>query len=190
MSSQGEVVKVFSKRMFHTFIEVGVWRGDVTAALLKTFPNARVWAVDPWSMTHNDFEYDGDDLPTKMHDKQRYQCKMGSEDPLTQDQLDTVYEKFLRRVEPFGDRVTVMRMTSAEASLLFKDESVDFAFIDAVHLYEHVKQDIRLWLPKVKRSGVLGGDDFYDGYPGVMKAARELIPKLAVLNRFWYWTKP
>jgi predicted O-methyltransferase YrrM len=42
----------------------------------------------------------------------------------------------------------------------FKDGEYGFVYIDAVHDYEHVKQDIKNYLPKVKAGGYIGGHDY------------------------------
>jgi predicted O-methyltransferase YrrM len=57
-------------------------------------------------------------------------------------------------------------MTSVEASKTFEDKSVDFVFIDAGHTYEEVVEDIKSWLPKVKKGGFIGGHDYYRDPPG------------------------
>jgi hypothetical protein len=41
-------------------------------------------------------------------------------------------------------------------------ESCDFVYIDGNHSYSHVKEDLRLWFPKVKRGGVFAGHDYFD----------------------------
>jgi hypothetical protein len=46
--------------------------------------------------------------------------------------------------------------------------------IDGDHSYEAVKADIQAWLPKMKRGGVISGDDYM--WPGVKKAAEEAFP--------------
>jgi len=43
---------------------------------------------------------------------------------------------------------------------LIPDESLDFCYIDADHSYRAVSDDIRLWFPKIKKEGLLGGHDF------------------------------
>ena len=56
-----------------------------------------------------------------------------------------------------------MRMTSYQASKMFSDNSLDFVYIDANHSYESVKEDLKVWYPKVTNGGYLFGDD-YLGY--------------------------
>ena len=57
----------------------------------------------------------------------------------------------------------------------FKDESLDFVYIDANHGYESTKEDIREWSKKVKKGGIVSGHDYVkkNGY-GVIEAVGEL----------------
>jgi len=48
-------------------------------------------------------------------------------------------------------------------------------FIDANHKYQHVKEDIMAWLPKVKDSGILCGHDYCPAETGVYRAVNELL---------------
>jgi hypothetical protein len=48
-------------------------------------------------------------------------------------------------------------------------------YIDASHDYESVKEDIIAWLPKVKKGGIICGDDYTPGWPGVMRAVNEVF---------------
>jgi hypothetical protein len=56
---------------------------------------------------------------------------------------------------------TVIRLRSVEASRLFADGGVDFAYIDGLHDYGSVCSDLRAWHPKMKKGGVLAGHDLY-----------------------------
>lgn len=78
--------------------------------------------------------------------------------------------------------VTLVIAESHQATSLFEDNSLTMVFLDARHDYESVKEDITLWLPKVKVGGILGGDDMgvpgeaNPVWPGVKKAVNELLP--------------
>jgi Methyltransferase domain len=73
-----------------------------------------------------------------------------------------LYESFLKNMEPVKDYYTPIRMDSLDASKLYRDESLDFVFIDASHDYLSVKKDIEHWTPKVKPGGIISGHDFKD----------------------------
>jgi hypothetical protein len=56
-------------------------------------------------------------------------------------------------------------------------------FIDGSHAYESVKDDIILWLPKVKY--LISGHDYR--WPGVNQAVNELIPEIKTWEMdVWY----
>ena len=74
-------------------------------------------------------------------------------------------------------RFKFLEMDSIEASGKFKDNSIDFVFIDANHMYSYVKSDILAWLPKVKKGGVIAGHDYGPTYCGVMQATGEVFGK-------------
>lgn len=59
----------------------------------------------------------------------------------------------------------------------FEDNSIDVLYIDGGHSYESLKEDITLWLPKIKKDGIIAGHDWNVGWPGVTKAVRELLGK-------------
>jgi len=102
------------------------------------------------------------------------------------------------------EKLTLMVMTSEEAVKSFEDHSLDMVFIDSDHRYSMVKKDIEMWLPKVKKGGVLCGHDFdqflnefkEEGdleqdtsgglHYGLIKAVCEKFPNVNKLRRIWY----
>ena len=72
-----------------------------------------------------------------------------------------------------GYKYTPIRALSNEAVNKFENESCDVVFIDMEHTYEAVKNDINIWLKKVKSGGYMAGHDYVDGWPGVVKAVNE-----------------
>jgi len=77
----------------------------------------------------------------------------------------------------YSDDIVFIRDTSEVASTLFKYDSVDCVYIDGVHSYEHVMQDIKLWYPKVKKGGIIGGHDFFGSGLGVILAVTDYVDK-------------
>ena len=47
-----------------------------------------------------------------------------------------------------------------EAVKDFKDNSIDFVYIDGNHTYDYVTQDITEWSKKVRKGGIVSGHDY------------------------------
>jgi hypothetical protein len=63
-------------------------------------------------------------------------------------------------------------------------------YIDASHEYEYVKQDILNWLPKVKLGGIICGDDYTRGWPGVVLAVNEIFgDNVNIVGNQQWWLK-
>jgi predicted O-methyltransferase YrrM len=90
-------------------------------------------------------------------------------------------DEFLKNMQPVRDVASIqcIQGDSAAAANNFVDGSLEFVFIDANHEYEPIKADIKAWLPKVRKGGVLAGHDYgsdsYRPHPGVSKAVHELL---------------
>jgi len=70
--------------------------------------------------------------------------------------------------------VSFMKMTSLTAASLIQDRCLDLVFIDVdPHSYEECSEDIKLWLPKVRKGGTISGDDYGSGFPGIIQAVNE-----------------
>lgn len=80
-------------------------------------------------------------------------------------------------------KVKQIRKKSTEASTEFGLNSIDFIYLDAGHDYKSVRDDIQAWLPKLKTSAFIAGDD-YD-WPGVRQAVEDLLPEHEVISGRW-----
>lgn len=120
---------------------------------------------------------------TKLYCVDAWRAHIGFADHITQSNLDTFYEEAKERMKPFN--CEIIRKLSMDAVKDFKDESLDFVYIDAHHQYENAKDDIREWSKKVKKGGIVSGHDYIDkkaqGYIfGVIKAVNELNVDLTI----------
>jgi predicted O-methyltransferase YrrM len=73
----------------------------------------------------------------------------------------------------FGERSRILAMTSVEAAAQVEDGALDFAYIDARHDYDSVRQDLEAWFPKIRPGGILAGHDYPE--PGVRAAVDEFF---------------
>lgn len=152
---------------FRAIAEIGVCHGELSRYLLATCPSITdYYLVDPW---------------------ERYPDEWREADSLShweQERWDEAFDEVLEKMAPHHDAVHILRMTSVEGAKKVEDESLDMAYIDALHHYKPMMEDIRAWWPKVKPSGVLAGHDWWDdgteyaqGMIGVMEAVLETFPR-------------
>lgn len=147
-----------------SFVELGAWLGKSTAYLCDNSRDVIVTVVDTWKGTEEYLD--------------SYYKLAKTED---------VYQMYLDNMG-LRDRVD-LRMTSKEAAKKFKRNSLDVVFIDLDHSYEAVKEDIQLWLPKVKKGGYIAGDDYHENWRGVIKAVDELLPHATFIGDCWIYQK-
>lgn len=136
-------------------VEVGVSAGANAVSMLEAFPLAQFYLVDNYDVGNSTFQFGG-----KV---------------FTSEEREDFISKVTARLAVYGSRAKLLVMDSAEASREFPDESLDFVYIDAQHEYEAVLRDLRAWYPKVKRGGVIAGDDC--GESGVKQAVTEFFPR-------------
>ena len=96
-----------------------------------------------------------------------------------------LYDIFMTNMQDLLHVVNPIRMASVDAAKFFPDESLDFVFIDASHEEQDVKDDIDAWYPKVKKGGVLAGDDW--GFEGVNAAVQSKFDtsQYTIRGRSW-----
>jgi predicted O-methyltransferase YrrM len=151
------------------FVEVGAWKGKSASFMAVEIANGskkiKFDCVDTWEGTVED-----------GHDVDEY-VKNG-----------TLYEHFLSNMKPVEGYYSAIRSSSVDAADLYKDNSLDFVFIDAAHDYENVKKDIAAWIQKVKIGGILGGHDIF--HPPVANAVSESLTNFTRYNKqCWIYTK-
>ena len=136
------------------FVEVGCWKGKSSAFLaveiINSNKNIKLYCIDSWN---GSIEHKEDSLVA----------------------TDQIYGIFLDNIKDLRSVITPLRIDSLSASRKFENESIDMVFIDASHEYEHVKDDINAWYPKVKYGGVIAGHDYHNTWPGVIKAVDEFF---------------
>ena len=76
-----------------------------------------------------------------------------------QDRQDELYALAQAKLSKFH-LCTLIRKTSMDALADFKDQSLDFVYIDAHHGLKFVIEDIWEWSKKVKKGGFISGHDY------------------------------
>jgi hypothetical protein len=190
MSRENTYIQLIKKYNPTNIAEVGVWNAKLSLLALNECNNITQYhLIDPLQEDTNNFIYDStnSDFPSIMNNN-RYICNMG-EETKNQQELDQMYDSILSRISHFPS-ANFIREESIVAANKFLDKSLDMVFIDAIHLYENVKEDIKTWLPKVKSGGIISGDDYTDHFPGVKQAVQEYFKnEFSVENGIWYVIK-
>lgn len=149
-----------------TIVEIGVFKGKNAKVLREEFPNAHLFLIDPW-------------LPDPSY--------LESGGAVSQD--SQVFEKARAHTLSLFEndpQVTIIEKTSLAAASEIPDD-LDLVFIDANHSYEHVKQDILTWKPKVRSGGILSGHNYgRSRLPGVKQAVDEFFPNI-ILGQDEVW---
>lgn len=128
-----------------TGIEIGVARGDFSEVLL-TSPLSKFYMLDCW-------------WPKRLN-KERF-------DPSKHSVFDFEFadnEIYIRHtLRRFWDinRAVIIRGFSEQVGVDFSDNTFDFIYIDANHLYDGIKADLAVWWPKVKPGGIFAGHDYF-----------------------------
>lgn len=79
--------------------------------------------------------------------------------------------------ELYSGRCALLELPSVQAAATYPDHTFDLVYIDAMHHYRAVKEDIQAWLPKVKPGAWIAGHDYLSHHPGVKEAVDELFGK-------------
>jgi hypothetical protein len=127
--------------------ELGVWRGDFAAQILKVVRPAKLHLVDPWLF-----------IGGEAYREARY----GGQVALDQEAMDRLHETVVRRFSRQIDLgvVEVHRCESKDAAARFPDGYFDCVYVDGNHLYDFVRADLELYDPKLREGGLLAGDDY------------------------------
>lgn len=78
------------------------------------------------------------------------------------------YRHYMKDVEEVFDffagkqsNIIKHKIGSVDGAKEFENNSLDLVYLDGRHEEEYVIEDIETWLPKIKKSGFIGGHDFY-----------------------------
>jgi len=152
-------------------VEVGSWKGRSTRAICDN-TKATVYAVDHWKGP--------EDFERWSYDYQEV-ILIGSNG------VFNIFKDNLREYVDSGKLIPIKKSSVQGAKYLtkaFGEEYFDMVYIDADHTYEHAKEDIGLYLPLIKKGGIISGHDF--NWEGVHNAVCELLPDCKTEGNIWY----
>lgn len=152
-------------------IEVGTCRGESSYLVLESCKNVKTLnCIDPWLA---------------------YEDWAGSLDQETMDKFESITRKNL---EQFGDRANIIKDTAENVKDQFKDESVDFIFVDGDHSFEGAYNDIKNYYSKVRKGGIFSGHDYNlntvrEAVEKFREENKVRIPIQKTINNVWFWYK-
>lgn len=142
-TSRLDFIKIVRALDFKVGVEVGVAKGDYALLLVYHNPQLKLYGVDPYIAYDEYTDFPTTEIIDKL--KSEMQGRM----------VNWVKRGRFQHIE----------LTSVEAAKQFDDESLDFVYIDANHAEKYVYEDITIWARKVRKGGMVVGDD----YAGIKK---------------------
>ncbi len=142
ISGSLELAEIFRELNFNIGAEIGVDRGGYAETLCQENQNLHLYGIDPWEPTAYEIGVSG--MPTD------------------QGYFDSCYGEAKARLAPYN--CTIIKKNSMDALDHFKDNSLDFVYIDANHDFINFTKDLHYWIKKVRIGGIVAGHD-YDDYP-------------------------
>lgn len=139
--SRLDLVQWFRQLDFKVGVEVGVAHAEFSKLLAYLNYQMIVYGVDPYT------RYSG------YHDYTRTET------------FKRMKEEAELRMRPYPNFKFVEKF-SMEAVKDFKDESLDFVYIDANHEEPFVTEDIAEWSKKVRKGGIVAGHDYIERKDG------------------------
>ena len=137
--------------------EIGTAEGDHAEVLCKNNPGVKLHCVDVWS------PYPG---------------------YLYREDMEKVFQEAVKKLSPY--KVSFYKMFSMDAIKRFKDNSLDFVYIDAGHDFKNIAMDISEWSKKVKPGGIVFGHDYIRSKTYGMHV-REVVPAYVYAHSLKSW---
>jgi hypothetical protein len=154
-------------------IEVGTWKGLSAVNMANTFihrnfSNFNIITIDTWLGAPEFWTWGLNDTKrgTSLNIVNGY---------------PTVYYTFIKNIKKLGlDKfISPFPISSVQGAevLLFYNITADIIYIDASHEYKAVLYDLEAYYPLLQSGGLMFGDDYSSGWPGVIKAVDEFSKK-------------
>lgn len=129
------LAELFKELGFKVGVEVGVQEGKYSKILLDANPGVELYGVDPY-------------VPYRWYRDFTRSATIGG-----------------HKTEAYAllggyDNYHFIEKMSADAVNDFKDNSLDFVYLDGNHEFMHVAVDISLWQKKLRKGGILAGHDY------------------------------
>jgi len=162
-SDRTHLAELFNELGYKTGAEIGVSYGYYSKLLCEKIPDLKLYCVDPWHAHH----YYGF---------------------MTEEKAEGLYQQAKKNLE--GLNVEFVRKKSTEAVLDFKDASLDFVYIDALHDFDNIMLDLIHWTPKVKPGGIVSGHDYMVVFRCGVIPAVDLYTRMHNISLYYVTNEP
>ncbi len=135
ISRETDIPELFKELNFKIGAEIGVYRGGYSETLLKAIPDLKLFGIDLWELYTGYRDYRKDDIRD-------------------------AYNEAVERTKNYN--CELIKGWSNQVVKKFKDESLDFVYIDGNHSFEYTVMDLAFWSKKVRKGGIIYGHDFED----------------------------
>lgn len=152
------------------FVEIGAWLGCSTSymavEILNSGKHIQFDVVDTWQGSSNEID--------------------GAHVLATETDIFNIFKENLKPVEHI---INPIIKDSVEAAKLYKDNSLDFIFIDANHQHDDFTADVEAWYPKLKIGGYIGGHDYTSTFIDVVNVVNKIFGNLPKIGNSWLYLK-
>ena len=167
-------------------VEIGVWKGTNAKNILNNLDVKKLYLIDPY-LRYIDFP---DGFMTKDLDE-RTPHKLDWSNP--QEKLNEAERIAKEKLKEYKNKTIWIKKLSVYAIDEIPDE-IDFVYVDGNHKYDYVKFDIVNFFKKIRKGGILCGDDYNDKCFEVKKAIDDFVEenhslKLNTFERYWWIIK-
>ena len=135
-SSRNDLPGLFTDMGFKTGVEVGVFKGEFSGRLCEA--GLKVSGIDPY-LVYSAYPH-----------------------PRGQRRVDFIYDHAIRVLDQYikNGQYELIRQKSMNVVENFKDESLDFVYIDGMHTFRYIAEDLFEWTKKVRKGGIVSGHDY------------------------------
>jgi hypothetical protein len=177
-SSREEVLEILPKESVGA--ELGVYRGEFSKHILRIVKPRELHLVDVWWL-----EY-GEHYPN-----------WGAYSDFGRLSTKGAYEEAIGIVEEHGRGRNIVVHVGYDLEYLegLPDSHLDWAYVDTSHQYEHSKLELEILRKKVKRGGLIAGDDWHEDpthiHYGLARAVKQFCAEnkweIVLLSNWGQW---
>lgn len=158
------IIEFLKTKQDGSFLEIGVLGGSTLLGIYNTCKkqNIKVYGVDPWENVPNLNGFSKDQVGEAWWDESNQRRKK-------------LREHLQNIISTHSLDIKLFHNVSEAIVNNFNNESIDCIHVDGSHSYEGVSNDMKLFWPKLKPSGLMLMDDYQHDWPEVVQAVDEFI---------------